>query len=512
MRKRQGGKLLMEKILEILRLSEQGYSINKISHSCHVSRQTVRSYLRITEEKKLSSVALSNLSKEAILELYKKQESGRRSKSVAIDYEELSRELSKKGVTLYVLWEEHKSSYADKGLSYSAFCHRYRRYKKQKGLSLRQTYKGGEKLLVDYSGLKQKIKPQRGLPYNASIFVGVLGASNLIYTEATATEKMEDWISSHINMFSYIGGVPEILVPDNLKTGVTNPCRYEPGINKTYQELAEHYGIAVIPTRSYKPRDKAKAESAVKIVQNRILSKLRNNEFESISKLNASIIPLLEELNNSKMQVYGCSRWELFEESERRYLKPLPKTNYILSRWKKSKVNIDYHVEVEGKYYSVPYEYIHREVEVKIQSKSIEIYDGNKSIASHIKLKDSIGKSTIKDHMPLEHKYMLELNPSKLLEWAEQVGPHTKSQISKLLLSKKHIQKNYKSCCGLQSLSKKYGTKQLELACKKANELSVCSYKSIKLMLSKGNLKEEDSEYTVCRDSHSNIRGSSYYH
>jgi len=501
----------MSKILEIIRLSEKGFSLSQIAQSCNVSRTTARDYMRRANSENISSEKLNGLSKEEVKQLFEKKQGGRSNKEIKLDCKMLSRELNKKGVTLFVLWEEHQKEHNKKGLSYSGFCHRYRQYKKSQGINLRQSYKGGEKLFVDYSGLKQMINPKDREEFEASIFVGVLGASNLIYMEATESERMENWISSHIKMFNYFGGVPEIIIPDNLKTGVTSPCRYEPGVNKTYQELAQYYNIAVIPTRIKKPKDKAKVESAVKIVQNRILAKLRNEIFHSVNEFNNRVKPLLEMLNNSKMQIYGCSRWELFNESERSHLKPLPKKDFILSDWKYKKVNVDYHIEVKGCYYSVPFEYVHKELEIKITLTRIEIFDGNKHVAGHRRLSIKGEKSTIKEHMPTQHRYILDRSPSKFIEWARKVGPNTENQINSLLHSEKHIEQNYNSCCGLQNLEKRYGSERLELACRKANELNICSYKSIESMLRKGELKSIE-EVVVKREPHSNIRGGAYFH
>lgn len=349
------GYIGMDKVREILRLNEEGFSRTAIAQACAVTRQTVRDYVRKAGVAGISYAKLCGLTEPEVQAWFGKKKAGRRVLHKELDYETMRRELSRKGVTLQILWEEYLRK-EPAGYSYSQYCQLYRVWDKSKNLSMRQAYKGGEKGFVDYAGHTIEIVDRNsGEVTLAHIFVMVLGASNYTYAEATLGQDLVHWIGSHVRAFQYFGGVPAIMVPDNLASGVTTPCRYEPGINRTYQELAEHYGLAVIPARVKHPRDKAKVEEAVQNVERRVLAALRNETFHSISELNQAIKPLLQALNEREMQAYGVSRRALFEEVDKSALKPLPPRPFQLSSWKEARVNIDYHIEVKRHYYSVPY-------------------------------------------------------------------------------------------------------------------------------------------------------------
>ena len=314
-------------------------------------------------------------------------------------------------------------------------------------------------------------------------------------------------------MLEYFGGVPKAIVPDNLKSGVTKPCYYEPDINRSYQELAEYYGLAVLPARVRKPQDKAKVETSVQIVERRILAKLRGKKFSSLAELNQSIKELLKELNSREMKSYGCSRQKLFEEMEKPTLSPLPRESFKVSKWKLAKVNIDYHVELDRRYYSVPYELRGEQVEVQACENSISIYHNNKQIAVHPRILKLGHHSTSKEHMPKEHRFMQEWTPSRFLDWAAKIGPETKQQIDFMLNSRKYPEQSYRACLGILRLAKKYGEDRLELASKRANQLGIVSFKSINSMLKTGQEKISiHSPAPAHIDSHQNIRGSRYYH
>ena len=383
MKKRRMTEMLkMKQIKEILRLS---YNCNlnqtQISESCNVSRATVQDYLRRAKAVGITIEDLDSL-KEGELEtrLGKKQY---RTKSHAdLDYQKLERELCKPGVTKALLWEEYIAQNPG-GHCYSGFCSALRQWKKDNRLSMRQQHKAGEKLYVDYAGQTIPIysKTSNEVVLKAQIFVAVLGASNFTFAEATASQEIKHWIGSHVRCFEYLGGTPEVVVPDNLKSGVTKAVFYDPQLNPKYRDLAEHYAIAVLPARSKKPKDKSKVEVGVQIVERWILAALRNRKFYSLAELNSEISLLLEKINSRKMKTYGCSRKEMFASIDRPVLAALPQKPYQFFDYKLARVNIDYHIEVDNHFYSVPYQLRQKEVEIRIREQVIEVIHSGKRVA-----------------------------------------------------------------------------------------------------------------------------------
>jgi transposase len=378
---------------------------------------------------------------------------------------------------------------------------------------MRQHHRAGEKAFVDYSGTKLEwVERETGEVHPAELFVGVLGASNYTYAEASESQELRCWIGSHVRMFEYFGGVPEAVVPDNLRSGVKSACWYDPELNPTYRDFAEHYDVAVIPTRVKKPQDKAKVEAGVLNAQRWIIARLRNKTFHSVAELNAAIEPLLLELNEREMQGYGKSRQTLFEELDKPALKPLPQHRYCFAEWKQAKVNIDYHIELKRHYYSVPHHLVGKRVEARIGEKTIEVLHEGKRIALHPR-DDTPGRhSTLQEHMPAEHRYMQQWTPGRLLDWAEKIGPQTKIQVNSILLSRKHPEQGYRASLGLLGLAKKYGNARLEAACNRANHFGIVSMRSIKNMLCTGNDKLPQERKTATVISHSNIRGDTEFH
>jgi transposase len=421
-------------------------------------------------------------------------------------------ELRKKGVTLRLLWVEYCEAHPD-GYGYSQFCALYREWAKHLKPSMRLTHKGGEKIFVDYAGQTVPVvAPRTGEVHPAQIFVGVLGASNYTYAEAHESQDLVNWIGAHVRMFSFLGGVPEIVVPDNLKAGVKHPCRYEPDLNPTYQDLAEHYGIAVIPTRVRKPKDKAKAEVGVQVVERWILARLRNHTFFSLVDLNQAIRELLSELNTRPMEHLGRSRRELFEALDQPALKPLPELAYEFAIWKKARVNIDYHVEFDKHYYSVSHTLIHEEVYVRATQSVVEIFFNNRRVASHRRTNLPGRHTTLSEHMPPPHQKYLEWSPERLVCWAQTIGPHTAQVVQALLDSRQHPQQAYRSCLGLLRLGDRYGQERLEAACCRALPAGLHSYKGVKNILdAKLDQVEPAEPAAVILQAHENIRGQTYY-
>jgi transposase len=420
--------------------------------------------------------------------------------------------LRKKSVTLRLLWVEYREAHPD-GYGYSQFCERYRRWAKRLKPSMRLSHKGGEKVFVDYAGQTVPIvDPHSGEVRQAQIFVGVLGASNYTYAEAHWSQDLPNWIGAHVRLFSFLGGVPEVVVPDNLKAGVKHPCRYEPDLNPTYQDLAEHYGTAVIPARVRKPKDKAKVEVGVQVVERWILARLRNRTFFSLADLNQAIRELLDELNTRLMKHLGRSRRQLFETLDQPALKPLPQQPYVFAIWKKARVNIDYHVEFDKHYYSVPHTLIHEEVYVRATERTVEIFFKGRRVASHRRANARGRHTTTSQHMPPAHQKYQEWSPERFTRWAQTIGPHTTQLVQALLASRKHPQQAYRSCLGLLRLAKRYGEDRLEAACRRAFPAGIHSYKGVKNILdAKLDQVEPEEPAAVVPTDHENIRGQTYY-
>ena len=366
---------------------------------------------------------------------------------------------------------------------------------------------------MDYAGQTVPVvNPATGEIRQAQIFVATLGASNYTYAEAQWRQDLPNWIGGHVRAFSFFGGVPEILIPDNLKTGVKSPCRYEPDINPTYHDLAQHYGTAVIPARVRKPKDKAKVEVGVQVVERWILARLRNRKFFSLADLKNAIHELLAEINNRLMRHLGKSRRELFEALDQPALRPLPGLPYEFAIWKKARVHIDYHIEFDKHYYSVPYTLVRKEVFVRATERTVEVFYKHKRVASHPRSRDRGRFSTIPDHMSPAHRKYSEWSPNRFLRWAEKIGPHTAQLVEAVLASRRHPQQAYRSCLRILHLGKRYTDERLEAACRRALPSGIRSYKGIKNILdTKLDQLQPEEPTTAALTTHANIRGQSYY-
>jgi len=505
------GYIMRDKAIEILRLWELGFSKSKIGVSAKVHRKTVRNYVSRAKAFGIKSTELEGIAEEKYQQIFCDNRVGRKRIKEELNYEYISTELKRRGVTLLLLWEEYLLQ-TPEGHSYSGYCARYLQWAKTQKVSMRILHKAGEKCFVDYSGMKFPIynrdKPDEIL-HEAEIFVSALGASNYTYLEASESQKLINWIGSHVRMFEYFGGVTAITVPDNLKSGVTQADYFEPGINKTYHDFAKHYGTAIIPARPKKPKDKSKVENAVLQVQRRLLAVLRNQKFFSIAELNLKLKELREKLNNRVMKSYGKSRKDLYLELDKPALKALPLNKYEFSTYKLCKVNIDYHVEVFQHYYSVPYQHVGEQVEAKVNEKFIEIYLKGQRIALHARSSLKGRHTTLKEHMPAQHRYMEKWNPMRFLEWAGNIGSETKIQINSILLSRKLPEQSYRSCLGVLTLAKKHGNFKLEQACKTANQFGAVSVRSIKNILENKPYQKEEATLPLV---HSNIRGDTEFH
>ena len=505
--------LSMRKIEEILRLKfEIGLSHRAIAKSCGVSTSTVSEYVTHARAAGLSWPLPEGLTAEQLeARLFPGRGASRR-QIPPPDWKYVHKELKRKGVTLSLLWVEYRREHPD-GYGYSQFCHCYREWEQHLNPPMRLKHKAGEKLFVDYAGQTVPVvDPQTGEIREAQIFVATLGASNYTYAEAQASQSLPNWIAGHVRAFAFLGGTPEVVVPDNLKTGVTSPHLYEPDLNPTYQEFARHYGVAVVPARVRKPRDKAKAEVGVQVVERWILAQLRDRTFFSLVELNQAIAALLIELNQREMKHLGQSRRELFLELDQPALAPLPVQPYEFAVWKRLRVHIDYHVLFEKHYYSVPYTLSGKEVDLRATEKTVEIFYQRRRVASHPRSTANGRYSTHRVHMPAEHQFYSQWSPERFLRWANEIGPETSELISRALDARRHPEQAYRTCLGILGLAKSYAPERLEAACGRANTAGICSYKGVHNIL-KNKLDQLSLEPVpeLPMPPHRNIRGQNYY-
>lgn len=506
----------MRKILEMCRLRlKMGLGINQIAGACNISSSTASTYVKKIEQLKLSYEELSSLDEEALYNLLFPATGEIAVPDKAMpDFEYLTKELKKKGVTLQLLYEEYRAGNPG-GYSRSRFYEKYRHYAKKLNPVMRFNHKAGDKMFEDFSGDRpQYINPETGEAVETELFVSALGASSYTFACTVADQKVENFIKANIQALEYYGGSPRCIVPDNLKSGVTSACYYDPEINRTFADMAEHYDVAVVPARAGKPRDKAKVENAVLQAQRRILAALRNRTFFSLRELDEAIREEVEKLNSRPMAVTGKSRRELFEEIEKPVLRPLPAERFEIYNYKKpTKLHIDYHVEVEKSYYSVPYTLIGQYVDIKYNSRVVEIYHHNRRVASHIRTYKKGKYITEDSHMPHEHRQYLEWTPERIKNWGGKIGLHTKTMMHRIMESKKHPEQGFRSCLGIIRLSKQYTPERVESACKRALAVEACNYGSVKSILQTGLDKVAylDEHKAAKPIEHPNIRGREYY-
>ena len=505
----------MRKIRDVLRLRwVLGLSYRQIGRSLKIGHGTVGDYVMRAQAVGLSWAVVESMDEERLESKLFPPDSGREKSGRPLpDWSEVHRELRRKGVTLALLWQEYREGHPE-GYGYSRFCELYRLYEGRLDVPLRQEHKAGERLFVDYAGQCVEIRDREGGESRAAqIFVAALGASQLTFAEATWSQTLPDWIGSHVRAFAYIGGVTELVVPDNLKSAVTRPCWYEPDVHRSYEEMAQHYGSAILPARVRHPRDKAKVENAVLQVERWILARLRKQTFFGLRELNHAIGELLEELNDRPLKILGLSRRELFEQVEREALRPLPERPHELSEWKKVRVGIDYHVEFEGHYYSVPYQLIREELDLRFTAKTVEIFRRSRRVAAHRRQFRRGRHTTLREHMPRSHQAYLEWTPVRLVKWARKSGESTAELVETILRTRTHPQQGFRSCLGLMRLGERYGQERLEAASKRALRIGSTSYQSVRSILRTGldqqPLRDEGKSQQVPK--HGNVRGADYY-
>ncbi len=428
------------------------------------------------------------------------------------DWAAVHRELRRPNVTLSLLWEEYRAGAgARDGFGYSWFCELYKEWVDRLKPTLRQVHTAGERVFVDFAGhTMEVIDGASGEGRPAEVFVGVLGASSYTYAEAVWSQSVPDWIAAHVNLLAFIGGVPRQIVSDNLRAGVTRACFYEPLINRTYADMAAHYGTAVIPARPYKPRDKAKVEVGVQVVQRWILARLRNRRFFSLAELNQAVGELVSDLNQRPMRGWGTTRRALFEQLDRPALLPLPSAPYEYAAWKRCRVNLDYHVEIEKHFYSVPFRLLREEVEARITAKTVEIFHRGKLVATHARSLRAHRPTTKAEHMPSSHRRYRDWSHERILREAAAIGSDTAALVELILRSRPHPEQGFRSCIGILRLVPRYDAERVDAACARALALGTRSYSSVVTILK--NRQDNKAAEPQPPLVHENIRGPGYYH
>lgn len=523
----------IRKVLQLHFVEQKSQS--QIARSLGCGKTTVREYLQRAKSAQFQDHnEIINLSDEDLMVRLGFKRLGvigvaplRRPEFSMPDWIHLQAELAKPSVTLALLWTEYRETHGTGSYSYTQFCEHYKRWSRKLSVVMRQNHKAGEKAFVDYCDGLWLVDIKTGERKRTQLFVGCLGASSYTFAEATRSQTLPDWVSSHCKMWSFFGGVTAITVPDNLRSGVTHAHRYEPLINETYQEMAGHYGTCIIPARAAKPRDKGKVEAAVLVAQRWILAKLRNRLLNDLAEMNAAIDECLEFLNNRKMRHVQKSRNDLYLELDKPSLKILPTKSYEFAEWKEPRVNIDYHVTVDFHHYSVPYQLVHELVNARCTSTTIEIFYRGKRIASHVRSYYKGKHTTIPEHMPRSHREHAEWTPSRVIAWAKSMGPRTGALVEKVLEARAHPEQGFRSAMGIIRLEKKYGKARLENACARALEVGASTYRFVDEFLKNkmdfADRKNDDAPMSSTVDpitneeqlallGTENIRGSEYYH
>jgi len=504
-------RLSMRKTREVLRLKyDRGLSNREIAHACSIARSTVGDYLERARKAGLEwPVDLSDEEIDRLLFVKKELYPG--ATRPIPDWAEVQKELKRKRVTIFLLWQEYKTNFPD-GYQYSQFCELYRTWLGSVDPVMRQKHKAGERLFVDYAGQTIPIVDSlSGQIREAQLFLAVLGASNYTYAEATWSQTLPDWIGSHVRTLEYLGGVPEVIVPDNLRSGVSSPHRYEPELNPTYREFAAHYSVSVIPARVRKPRDKAKVENGVLQAERWILAPLRNRTFFDLAELNNAIREKLVELNQRPFQKLEGSRVTAFEKIDRPALQPLPERRYEYAEWKRETLAPNYHVEVDGHYYSVPCRLIRKKVDLRLTQRIVECFHKGERVASHLRSEATGELTTIREHMPPSHRHYLEQTPENLIASAERIGPDVSIFIKAILdSSNQHL--GIRSSLGVLRLAKEYGPERLCGACRRALALQALSSRSVESILKTGlDRAPLSAAASPSPLYHENLRGPHYF-
>ncbi len=509
-----GARLPMRKIRDVLRLAADGLSKRQIAASLGIGATAAGTIMQRAAKAGLAwplPDALDDAALEA--QLYPPPPPSGSIVRPLPDWSRIHAELKRPGVTLQLLWEEHRVAEPN-GLSRSWFCELYRQWARRLSPTMRQTHVAGEKLFVDYAGTTiDLVDAETGEIRPCQLFVAALGASSLTYAEATWTQTLPDWIGAHTRAFAFFGGVTAMVVSDNLKSGITKACFFEPAINRSYQEMATHFGTAILPARPRKPRDKAKVEVAVQIATRWIIAKLRNRTFFTLAELNAAIAECVTALNERRSRHLGASRRELFEKIEQATLKPLPVEPYEFAAWKDVRVGLDYHVDIEKHYYSVPHTLLRETLWARITARGIELFHKGQRVATHVRSSGNRKPSTVPEHMPKSHRHYAEWTPERLQRQAAEIGPKTAILVELIMRDRPHPEQGFRASIGIIGLRRSYSIERLEAACARALDINARSYRSVKSIL-QNNLdrKRPTTPAEGPAIVHANIRGSTYFH
>ena len=511
-------RLPVRKIKEILRLKHAcGLSKREIARSCNVARSTVADYLMRARAAGVNWPGAAELTETQLeARLFPTEHLPSSVHRPPPDCEYIHNQLRRYrnvNLTLTQLWLEYREKHPD-GYQYTQFCEYYRRWRDKLDYCMRQEHRAGEKVFIDYSDGLVIVDLATGELIPTQLFIAVWGASNYTYAEASLSQTLPNWIGSHVRGFQYFGCMPRMLVPDNLKSGVNDPCFYEPEMNPTYAEMAENYGCAVLPARPRRPRDKAKVEVGVLIAQRWILAVLRQRTFYSLAELNVAIRECLERLNTRPMRRVGKSRRELFETIDRPHALPLPERPYEYAEWLKAKVNIDYHIEVDHHYYSVPFRLLRQRLDVRLTATTVEAFHKGERVVAHARSYVRGGHTTLKEHMPSEHRKYAEWSPSRFIQWASKTGAATAQLVEKIMAARTYPEQGYRACLGIIRLGQHYEPERVEAAAQRALKFNTCSYKSVRAILAAGldqqpDAGEQPRQATLLM--HGNIRGREYY-
>ena len=505
----------MSKLKQLIALQTSNLSVRAMGRALGLSVGAVSKYLRAVRAAGISPEEAERLSEtELERRVFGPTPPGKPPRRVAPDCAWIHSELKRhRHVTLQLLWEEYADRHGAAAYRRSAFCEHYRRWERRLKRSMRQRHFAGEKLFVDYAGRTVPIYGARGEEsFRAQLFVSALGASGYAYAEATRTQALPDWLASHVRALEFYGAAPTILVPDNPKVGVTRADRYEPDLQRSYEELAAHYGTVIIPARPYRPKDKSRVELSVLLVCRWILARLRHQRFFSLDELNGAIRPLLTEMNDRPYQRLPGSRRSVFEALDRPAMRTLPEAPYTFAEWRERTVAFDYHVEVERHYYSVPHALVGHSVWARYSAATVEIFFRSQRVAAHVRSYQRGAHTTLPEHMPKAHRAHAEWSPRRLIQWGESIGAHAGSVVAHLLHAKPHPEQGYRACLGLLALVRQYGEERFEIACRLAVHLGSPTRKSVKSILQSGRDLRPQESAELALPTHGNVRGPGYYH
>ncbi|MFZ5495028.1 MAG: IS21 family transposase [Verrucomicrobiota bacterium] len=513
-------RLSMRKTREVLRLKyESRFTVREIARSCGIAASTVVGYLARAAVAGLGwplPAELTDAALEARLFRRPLEELAVRPRPLP-DYAAVDEELRRHrrlNLTLDLLWREYKEQHPD-GYQYTQFVAHYHRWRQQRDVCLRQVHRYGEKLFVDFTDGLDLVDAPTGARTPTHLFVAVWGASNYTYAEACGSQDLPSWIGAHVRAFAYFGGLPQIVVPDNLKSGVSRACRYEPDLNPTYAEMAAHYGVAILPARPRRPRDKAKAEAGVLIAHRWILAVLRHHRLTSLAEMNTAIREPLERLNTRPLRHLKRSRRELFDAWDRPAARALPTEPYQYAVWRQATVSIDYHIAVEQHYYSVPFRLVRERVDVRLTATTLEVFAKGERVAAHVRSLRPHQHTTLAAHMPPAHQRYREWTPSRLIAWAAKTGPATAQVVEHILASRAHPEQGYRACLGLLRLGQAFSPERLEAAARRALYYRSCSFKALRTILTAGldrlALPDADLAAEASLAPHDNLRGADYY-